>query len=234
MEAKQVKKHHVMIKGTKDGLTFFFDDQCTFADLIFELEDKLSERHHNKPESNEKVTVKLVIGKRYLTEGQMTELEQILFETMNATIDMIDTDIMTKEAARKLYESKAIQRLEKIVRSGQVIDVESDMLLIGDVNPGGTVKAKGNIYIMGKLLGSAHAGYGGNSGAMIYAAHMQPTQLSISETRWLVPEEDESSSMTMSCAYLNEAGKMEIDEITKLMTLNPSIFLRYNEEKKHN
>ena len=234
MEEKQLKKHHVMIKGTKDGLTFIFDDQCTFADLICELEDKLSEGPHNKPDGNEQVTVNLVVGKRYLRESQLATLTPTFAEKLNATIDMVDSDIISKDEAKEIYESKAIQRVEKIVRSGQVIHVESDLLLIGDVNPGGAVKAKGNIYILGKLLGSAHAGCGGNGGAMIYAAHMQPTQLSISDTRWLVPDDDEAASMLMSCAYLNEQGTMEIEEITKLMTLNPAIFQGYNKEKKHN
>ena len=42
------------------------------------------------------------------------------------------------------------------------IKVPGDLLLIGDVNPGGTVMAGGNIFIMGSLKGIAHAGCYGN------------------------------------------------------------------------
>ena len=41
----------------------------------------------------------------------------------------------------------------RIIRSGQVLQVAGDLLLIGDVNPGGTVIAGGNIFIMGALKG---------------------------------------------------------------------------------
>ena len=56
-----------------------------------------------------------------------------------------------------------------------------DLLLIGDVNPGGTVIAGGNIFIMGALKGFAHAGCYGNDQAVIAASSMKPSQLRISD-----------------------------------------------------
>ena len=49
--------------------------------------------------------------------------------------------------------------MTRVISSGQVFEVPGDLLLIGDVNPDGTVRAGGNIYIMGQLKGIAHAGY---------------------------------------------------------------------------
>src|SRR5699024_6098067 len=66
-------------------------------------------------------------------------------------------------------------------RSGQVLRVEGDLLLIGDVNPGGKVVATGDIYIMGNLRGIAHAGINGNRKAIIAASYMKPTQLRIAD-----------------------------------------------------
>lgn len=65
---------------------------------------------------------------------------------------------MTKDEANRLKAESEIISVAKIVRSGQVLETEGDLLLIGDVNPGGMVKAGGNIFILGSLRGIAHAG----------------------------------------------------------------------------
>lgn len=57
------------------------------------------------------------------------------------------------------------------------MEVEGDLLLVGDVNPGGKVISTGNIYIMGNLYGIAHAGVMGDREAFITASYMKPTQL---------------------------------------------------------
>ncbi|UTW68948.1 hypothetical protein KHA80_17145 [Anaerobacillus sp. HL2] len=62
-----------------------------------------------------------------------------------------------------------------------MIEIIGDLLLIGDVNSGGTVVATGNIYIPGVLRGIAHAGSKGNKVVVISASRMEPSQLRIAE-----------------------------------------------------
>ena len=66
------------------------------------------------------------------------------------------------------------------IRSGEYLDSPSDLLILGDVNPGAIVSAGGNIIIWGRLLGIAHAGNKGNSQATISALQLRPVQLRIS------------------------------------------------------
>lgn len=53
-----------------------------------------------------------------------------------------------------------------------MLHVKGNLLLIGDVNPGGTVIAGGNIFVIGALRGIAHAGYYGDAEAVIAASVM--------------------------------------------------------------
>ena len=55
----------------------------------------------------------------------------------------------------------------------------SNLLILGDVNPGAVVSAEKNIIIWGRLLGIAHAGSEGNSQATISALLLRPVQLRI-------------------------------------------------------
>ena len=223
MAQKQVKKQNVLIKGTKDGLTFVLNDQCSFNSLIAELKEKLSERSPSNDNEGGTVRVKLVSGKRYLEGDQLASLENALFEYINGVIDSVDSDVITIEESEALRKSQEVNRILKVVRSGQVIEVTGDMLLIGDVNPGGTIKATGNIFVIGKMRGIAHAGCEGNKKAVICASSMLPSQLRIADIISRPPEEESNSELIMDCAFVDESGEMVIDRLQQLQRIRPEI-----------
>lgn len=67
----------------------------------------------------------------------------------------------------------------KTVRSGTKLEHVGNILIIGDVNPGGEVIATGSIVVWGKVKGFIHAGKNGDESAFICALELQPTQLRI-------------------------------------------------------
>lgn len=67
----------------------------------------------------------------------------------------------------------------RTVRGGQRISFPGDVIIFGDVNPGATVEAGGNILVLGCLRGLAHAGMHGDTRAVIISFDLRPTQLRI-------------------------------------------------------
>ena len=67
------------------------------------------------------------------------------------------------------------------LRSGQIVESDSSIIVLGDINPGATVIAKGNIVVLGALKGNAHAGSGGNTTAFVVALEMHPMQIRIGD-----------------------------------------------------
>ena len=67
------------------------------------------------------------------------------------------------------------------LRSGQVLEFEQSVIVIGDVNPGASIISKGNIIILGSLRGTAFAGAAGKKNSFIVAMDMQPMQLRIAD-----------------------------------------------------
>ncbi len=65
------------------------------------------------------------------------------------------------------------------LRSGEIMEADEDILIIGDVNPGAKVSSRGNVMIWGRLLGIAHAGKDGDIRAKITALQLRPLQLRI-------------------------------------------------------
>lgn len=71
--------------------------------------------------------------------------------------------------------------LQITVRSGVEIRHPGTIVILGDLNPGGSVVAQGDIFIWGRLRGVAHAGSTGNRNCRIMALQMEPTQLRIAD-----------------------------------------------------
>lgn len=76
------------------------------------------------------------------------------------------------------------------LRSGQEIDYDGNIVVIGDVNPGAFLKAKGNIIVLGTLRGVAHAGICGNHDSVVAAYSLLPMQLRIGDIIAIPPDDD--------------------------------------------
>jgi len=218
---KGQKQQFVTIKGTKDGLTLHLDDQCSYLELVTELSDKLS--LHYTQEDGPLLAVRLKVGNRFLTKNQEEELRTMIRSKKNLIVDTIDSNVITKDEALELKRQSEIVSVSKMVRSGQVLKVEGDLLLIGDVNPGGTVMAGGNIFVLGSLRGIAHAGYHGNREAVIAASVMKPTQLRISDIMNRAPDNLVEEQTEMECAYVDENETIVIDRLQHLTHLRPNL-----------
>ena len=71
--------------------------------------------------------------------------------------------------------------LQMTVRSGVEIRHPGTIVLLGDVNPGGSVIAGGDILVWGRLRGVVHAGAGGNTKSVIMTLQMEPMVIRIAK-----------------------------------------------------
>lgn len=217
------KLQNVTIKGTKAGIVLHLNDTCSFEELKKELHMKLMENSRAQVD-HQLITVSVQLGNRYLTTEQNEELKDIIQNNKHLIVESINSNVITKDEVKILREEQEIVSVTKIIRSGQVLKVPGDLLLIGDVNPGGTVMAGGNIFILGTLKGIAHAGCNGNREAVIAASIMNPSQLRISEHINRAPDEvNEQEPREMECAYIDENNQMMIDRLQVLMHIRPSL-----------
>ena len=67
------------------------------------------------------------------------------------------------------------------LRSGQVLESETSIIILGDVNPGARVISKGNVVVLGAMKGNAFVGAAGNESAFVAALSMDPMQIRIGD-----------------------------------------------------
>lgn len=207
-------KQLITMKGTREGLTLFLDDSCSEEQLIHELREKIKSAKTGKLDQTTAVVVKL--GTRYMTDEQKEGITGIIEEGDFFKVESFEADVIHLQEAFRWKEESNINVFNKVVRSGQVLAVTGDLLLVGDVNPGGKVEASGNIYIMGRLNGIAHAGTEGDKQAIIAASYLNPTQLRIAEYISRAPDY-ESDGVMMECGYIDEKeDKILVDRLQVL------------------
>ncbi|WP_258171338.1 septum site-determining protein MinC [Paenibacillus sp. R14(2021)] len=215
------EKQHITIKGVKEGLIFLLDDNCEFSALLEELQYKL-EKSHQQLLSGPIVHVQVKLGTRQLNEEEKDRIKSAIRQQGNLLVQSIESEVRNET---KPEDGNNMKVLSGIIRSGQTLEHDGNLLLLGDLNPGGTLLCTGDIYVLGALRGLAHAGYKGKEDAVIAASLLRPTQLRIQEVISRPPDEWMTGDAMMEFAYLSE-GVMKIDKITQLQRLRklPAVF----------
>ena len=121
-----------------------------------------------------------------------------IFETEKALEDILEIDTKEEESSLPAdyyknldneftQEDLEIDNLQTMyikhtLRSGQVVNYDGNVVIIGDCHTGSEVHAVGDITVWGVLNGIAHAGSTGNSRAKIRALKMNAIQLRIADS----------------------------------------------------
>ena len=114
-----------------------------------------------------------------------------------------------KRVFEKEIENSETKFYKGNMRSGQKIEFEGSLVILGDVNGGAEVIAGENIVVLGHLRGLAHAGAKGNKKAIIAAQEIDCPQIRISNiVREIEREEVETEQ---ECKYARY-DKMKLRE----------------------
>jgi len=101
------------------------------------------------------------------------------------------------------------------LRSGQVLESDKSIILLGDVKPGAHVTSNGNVLVLGSLQGNVFAGASGNRKAFVVALDMQPVQVRIDDFIARAPDKPEKNrERTPKIAFL-EGDNIYIEPISR-------------------
>jgi septum site-determining protein MinC len=187
----------ITIKGKSGGvLEIAMEPLSSYADIKMAIGEKLSKNKDFFTSTDVKV---LFSGKK-LSRAQKQELRRMLqmdYDIRNVTFgdevpeSLVEVDAVTTGEAlpespnrvalvsRDYFNAKSIF-VAHTMRSGQRVECEGDIIVLGDVNDGAEVIAGGSIAVMGALRGLAHAGATGRSDVVVAANLLCPKQLRIS------------------------------------------------------
>ena len=185
-----LKRNEIIIKIAEDA------EQ---KKIINELTKKLPDL--KKLYKDEKTPIKIV-GK-VLKNKEIDEIQELIKEKIDVEIDFdMPKSLGLSSITRTFKQEVGISETKfhrGSLRSGQRLETEGSIIIIGDVNSGAEVIASENIVVLGNLRGLAHAGAKGNKNAIIAAGRLDSVQIRISN---IVKEIDREEEIVHKQAYI--------------------------------
>lgn len=211
-------KSPVIIKGTKSGIIVHLDDKMPFD----ELKKKVCEKFKTSSDFLGNAQIALSFAGRKMNDEEQLSLVSCITE--NSELDIVC--VIDDNAEREAYFSKTLE--EKLIsmnsntgqfykgtlRSGQVLEFETSIVILGDVNAGAQVVSTGNVIVLGKLLGNVYAGASGNENCFVVALMMNPTQIRIGDIIARSPDEKQKTVNEAKIAF-SQDGNIYIETMDR-------------------
>lgn len=106
-----------------------------------------------------------------------------------------------KSFTKEINETKA-KIYDGSLRSGNKIEYEGSVIVIGDINAGAEVIAGENVIALGTIRGLAHAGASGNNAAIIVGNEISAPQLRIANIVKEIEKTEDENSEVKKRAYI--------------------------------
>lgn len=230
-------KDQVMIKGTKSGIVLVLDSEADFEDLKTKVGDKFKESSDFLGKSDKALSFQ----GRKLDDDQKEEIIQVIHNNCDLKIVCVTEDYdelekLFKKSLEEATESKEEDSAQKSenpeeqdfysytstgqffkgnLRSGQVLEAETSIIVLGDVKAGSKVVSKGNIIVLGSVKGNVYAGAGGNANAFVVALDMDPVQVRIADTIARAPDQRKLSKKKETRIAICQDGNIYIEPLDK-------------------
>lgn len=211
-----MQEANITFKGTVNGLTIIFREEDDFNSILNQLEVKVKAagkffkgatlsvvyKGKNLSQQEEDLVFELLSKK---SGANILNISRESIDTSDHTVQYQPPKLKINDHFFKGIDQGPAKFHKGTIRSGQLIRYEGNIVIIGDVNPGGEVVANGNVIVFGTLKGMVHAGADGNKDAIIAALNLQPTQLRIADVITRSPDEAGNvSGVNPEIAYVKD------------------------------
>ena len=193
-------KNCVSINLKKNEILIKLNDDAEQSEIIYSLRKKLPER--KKMYKDEKTPIK-VTGK-ILKNKEIDQIQELIKKYIDVEIDFDMPKSLGLSNIKRTFNKEIAVSETKFhrgsLRSGQKMESEGSLVILGDVNSGAEVMASDNIVVLGALRGLAHAGAKGNKQAMISGGLLDTVQIRIAN---IVKEIDRDEEPLHKQAYVS-------------------------------
>lgn len=170
----------VSINLKKNQIVIKIAENAEQKNIMEALTKKLPEL--KKLYKDEKIPIKIV-GK-VLKNKEIDEIQELIKENIDVDIEFDMPKTLGLSSITRTFKQEIAISETKFhrgsLRSGQKLEAEGSIVILGDVNSGAEVMASDNIVVLGNLRGLAHAGAKGNKKAIIAAGNLDAVQIRIS------------------------------------------------------
>ncbi|MFA9377172.1 MAG: septum site-determining protein MinC [Lachnotalea sp.] len=214
-----MSNNSVVIKSNKYGIVVRLDEATPYEELLEEIAIKFKESEKFFKDAKMVLSFE---GRKLTQEEEQDILEIISTNSKIHIVCIIDEDEKREQHFKKALEDKLNELSSRdgqfykgTLRSGQVLEAETSLVVLGDVNPGAKVISKGNVIILGALKGNVYAGATGNETSFVVALEMDPVQIRIGDVIARSSDETRKNLIGEPKISFVENGSIYIESITR-------------------
>ena len=193
----------IRISQKTDQIIMKIKDDATTKEILEELEKKIAKLKSIYKEEK----IPIYVTGRVLTKKEIEEIEKVIKQNIDVKVKFDTPTELGLHGIKRTFEKEIENSDTKFfkgsLRSGQRIEYEGSIVLMGDLNAGAEIVAGDNIAIVGALRGLAHAGAKGNKKAIISAGVIDAPQVRIANIIKEIEKEEEFESKK-TFAYVDE------------------------------
>ncbi len=192
-------KNCVSINLKKNKILIKISENAEQREIVESLKKKIPEL--KKLYKDEKTPI-TVTGK-ILKNKEIDEIQNLIKDKIDVEIEFDMPKALGLSSITRTFNKEIGISETKFhrgsLRSGQKLETEGSLVILGDVNSGAEVMASENIVVLGSLRGLAHAGAKGNKQAIISAGLLDTVQIRIAN---IVKEIDRDEEPMHKQAYV--------------------------------
>ncbi len=178
-------KSPVFLKSNRYGITMYFDPDIPYDTLLRAVKEKFTASARFFDHADMVVQ----FAGRTFTKDEELQVVEIIEEAAGIHIPcVLEQDETTEKIYKRVLEdskdtlhAKDGMFYKGTLRGRQVLESETSIVIIGDVEEGATVVSRGNVVVTGTIYGTVIAGVSENYEAIIAALHMRPVKLKIGD-----------------------------------------------------
>lgn len=202
-------KNCISVNLKKNELVMKISEDASYDNILDSMKRKLPEL--KKLYKDDKTPIR--VSGKILKNREIDELQELIKQEIDVDIEFDTPKSFGLASIKKTFDHEIAVSETKFhrgsLRSGQKMEVEGSIVIIGDVNSGAEIMASDNIVVLGTLRGLAHAGAKGNTQAIITAGVFDSVQVRIAN---IVKEIDRDEEPLHKNSYIYIDGNKIVIE----------------------
>ncbi|MFC6260432.1 septum site-determining protein MinC [Levilactobacillus fujinensis] len=212
-----------VLRGTQNGYDLVLKQSASLDQVLVDLKALLENLKVDPQTMDAKVSLDVLTEDRILTADEKTKIEQLVAGYPRFEIHKIAANVITLADAIQLRERENVHLLSKVIRNGQEVVMQGDVLFLGTIHEGGKLRTSGNIFSMGSVAGILQAGYPDDESKLIMGNLQTAQQVRIAE-QFDIVEPAQLTDSRQTIAYVNDLHVLSYGKLEQLKKINPKLY----------
>jgi len=206
----------IILKGGKEGFSVIIDEKSNYVNAFKELKEMIIQQNvKSTGEDDDVIKFTIKTGNRLLTDDQKDEIRDFFEKYPQLELKDIESDVEAKAEVQEYLDRNKTNIESGIVRSGQRLKYQGDLIFLGSLHRDAQICATGSIYILGDVNGIVHAGYPDNTSAAIFGNLEDIDQLRIADVIEIVTDDNRADFKNGKFAFIDDLHSISVDDLTK-------------------